>query len=126
MHDFRKLEVWKKSRSLVSDIYIRANQLPKEEVFGLTSQIKRSAVSIPSNIAEGCGRGTNKQLTYHLDIALGSAFELETQILLASDLNYLNTADSEKLVLQIQEIIKMIIGLKKTIKEKVLVLATLI
>ncbi len=112
MHDFRKLGVWNKSRDFVKIVFERINTFPKEERFGLVSQMKRSTISIPSNIAEGCGRGSNKQLNYHLDVALGSAFELETQILVASDLEYLNADDLNR----IQEIEKMIIGLKKSLK----------
>ena len=116
MHDFRKLEVWKKSRILVKQIYLTVNEFPKVETFGLMAQMKRCAVSIPSNIAEGCGRNSNKQYAYHLNIALGSAFELETQILIGSDLEYMDQATGEKLVEQTHEIIKMLIGLTKSIK----------
>ena len=116
MHDFRKLLVWQKSMSLVKEVFVAVNKFPKEEVFGLTSQIKRSVVSIPSNIAEGCGRGTDKQLKYHLEVALGSAFELETQLQIGSDLNYLNKNEAQDLISKTQEISKMISGLKKSLK----------
>ena len=85
MHDYFKLEVWNKSRALVKDIYSVTALLPNDETFGLISQMKRSSISIPSNIAEGCGKGSKKQFKYHLEVALGSSFELSTQILLAYD-----------------------------------------
>ena len=89
MHKFKDLTVWEKSQQLVKAIYESTSSFPKEEIFGLTAQIRRSAVSIPANIAEGCGRKTDKELCRFLDIANGSAFELETLIILSTDLNYL-------------------------------------
>ena len=113
MHDFRKLEVWRKSRALVKDIYIIANKFPKEEMFGLTQQIKRSCISIPSNIAEGCGRSSNAQFKYHLNVAVGSCFELETQLLISFDLGYITKETSDRLALKAKEIGKMLIGLMR-------------
>lgn len=75
-HDFKKLKVWQDAMFLVKDIYEATKIFPKEELFGLTQQIRRSAISIPSNIAEGCGRATDAQLKQFLDIAQGSAFEV--------------------------------------------------
>lgn len=89
MRNFRDLEIWKKGIILARDIYLISNSFPKEEKYGLTSQIRRCAVSIPSNIAEGCS-GTNNSLKNYLSIALGSSFELETQLIIASELSYLN------------------------------------
>lgn len=116
MHNFRKLEAWKKSRILVQDTYKVANRFPKEEVYGLTSQVKRCSVSIPSNIAEGCGFNSDKQLNKHLEIAMGSAFELETQIILGFDLNYIEKKEAKELIFKINEVSKMIVGFKKTLK----------
>lgn len=115
MHDFKKLEVWQKARLLVKEIYLITASFPKEEGYGLISQIRRSAVSIPSNIAEGCGRGTNNQLSHFLDIAAGSAFELETLLIISNDLNYLSEKTSEINIIKIHEVIKMIFGLKKSL-----------
>lgn len=115
MHNFRNLKVWKTAFELVTEIYFETKSFPKEEVFGLTSQIKRSAVSIPSNIAEGCGRNTDKQLLHFLNIAQGSACELETQLLLAEQLNYIKREQCKELVSRLQEVQKMIAGFKKTL-----------
>ncbi len=115
MHNFKELKVWQKSRILVKDIYKITNTFPKEELFGLTNQIRRAAVSVPSNIAEGCGRGSNKQLSHFLDIAQGSSSELETQIILAFDLGYFNQNQMENCIVKIDEVQKMIRGLKSSI-----------
>lgn len=116
MHDFKKLNVWQKSRQLVKDIYEVTQNFPKEEMYGLTSQIRRSAVSIPSNIAEGCGRETDKDTTHFMTIAMGSSFELETQVILAYDLGYI---DSKVIVTdlwnRIDEVQKMIDGFRKSL-----------
>ncbi|MGB3776310.1 MAG: four helix bundle protein [Leeuwenhoekiella sp.] len=85
MNYFKELKVWQKSVELVSQIYSSTKSFPKNKIYGLTSQIRRSAVSIPSNIAEGCGRKTSKDFKNFLSIALGSAFELETQLLIAKN-----------------------------------------
>jgi len=82
MHNFKELKIWQRSMSLAKKIYLKSNDLPKAEQYGLKSQIRRSAISVASNIAEGCGRSTNKQLLQFLQIAQGSLAELETQLLL--------------------------------------------
>ncbi|WP_075590347.1 four helix bundle protein [Labilibacter marinus] len=112
MHNFRELKVWQKSRVLVKTVYSLTVQLPNEETFGLTSQIRRSVVSIPSNIAEGAGRGTDKDFNRFLDIAYGSCFELETQLILCVDLNYIPELEFEPVQTQIQEIQRMLFALK--------------
>ena len=86
MSDFRKLNVWQKAMTLAREVYVISNKLPPEEKFGLVSQIRRCAVSIPSNIAEGSKRRTKQDFMQFLKIASGSAAELETQILLANDI----------------------------------------
>ena len=86
MRDFRQLRVWEESHLLVLSIYEVTKEFPKEELFTLTNQIRRSSSSIPTNIAEGCGRETSKDYAHFLQVALGSAFELDYQILLAKDL----------------------------------------
>ncbi len=90
MRNFLNLEIWKRSHELTLEIYKNTKQFPKEELFGLTSQIRRSAMSIPSNIAEGCGRNSNPQLSNFLQIASGSCSELQYQIILSKDLSYIN------------------------------------
>jgi four helix bundle protein len=92
MRDFRQLKVWEKAHTLTLRIYQVTKDFPKEEIYSLTSQIRRSCSSIPTNIAEGCGRGTNKEYAQFLQIAFGSSYELDYQILLAKDLNYIDNA----------------------------------
>ena len=88
MHNFKELKVWQKGRKFVKDIYLLTRNFPQEELFVLTSQMRRAAISIPSNIAEGSGRGSDKDFARFIDIATGSSFELESQLYVASDLEY--------------------------------------
>ncbi len=111
MHNFKKLNVWQKARLLVKKIYLITKKFPKEELFGLTSQIRRASISVLSNIAEGAGRDSEKDFKRFLDIANGSAFELETQIILSFDLEYINAKEMDSLLFTIEEIQKMIYGL---------------
>ncbi|MHA6247328.1 four helix bundle protein [Pontibacter sp. CAU 1760] len=92
MKDYKGLDVWKKSRELASQVYSITKLFPKEEIFGLTSQMRRAAVSVASNIAEGCGRQHAKDAIQFFYIGRGSLYELETQLYIATDLNYLNAA----------------------------------
>ena len=115
MNNFRELKVWKKAMKLVKEIYLSTNYFPKEEQFGLTNQIRRCAVSIPSNIAEGAGRGTNKDFSHFLDIAKGSSFELETQLIISTNLNYIDNKNFNLLSIELHEIQKMITGLQKSL-----------
>lgn len=87
--DYKELDVWLQARTLVKYVYLLTSDFPKVEQFALTSQIRRSVISISSNIAEGCGRRTNGETIYFLHIARGSLYELETQLILAEDLDYL-------------------------------------
>ncbi len=116
MKNHYDLDVWKKSIKLVKDIYEISKFFPKEEIYGLTSQIRRAAVSIPSNIAEGASRQSNKEFIQFLYIALGSCSEVETQIIIAKELSFIN--DTKSILNQIKEIKKMINGLLKYIKTK--------
>ncbi len=109
----KDLEVWKVSRQYVLDIYKMTSLFPQDEMYGLTSQIRRSAISIPSNIAEGCGRRSNKELIQFLYIAIGSLSELETQLLIASDLDFCNMEDCNFDILI--SIRKMLFGLIKAV-----------
>jgi len=112
MHNFRKLKIWQKSTKLVKDVYIITKDFPSEEIYGLTTQIRHALISIPANVAEGCGRETHKEFMRFLDIANGSAFELETLLILANDLNYINETTMNETISKIQEIEKMIFNLK--------------
>ena len=95
-HNFKELNIWKDAVQNAILTYGICKNFPKEELFGLTSQMKRASVSIPSNIAEGCGRGTDAQLIHFLDISLGSSCELETQIIIAEDIKIIDPKESEK------------------------------
>jgi len=110
-HNFRELNIWKNGMKIVKATYAVSKELPNEEKFGLTSQIQRCSVSIPSNIAEGSGRGTIKDFTNFLNISLSSSYELETQLILVNDLYNL---EIEKLIKDINELQRMIIGFKKS------------
>jgi four helix bundle protein len=95
VQDFRKLDVWVRSYKLTIDLYLSTRKFPREELFGLTSQIRRAASSIGANIAEGCGRGTNAELHRFLVIAFGSASELEHHLLLARGVNVLSVGEHQ-------------------------------
>lgn len=114
MHNFKELKVWKAGIELCKIVFELTKGFPGEEKFGLTSQMTRCAVSIPSNIAEGCGRKSNKELYQFLNIALGSSFELETQVIIAREFNYITTEKAEYICALIIEIQKMINGLQKS------------
>ncbi|MDR1090233.1 MAG: four helix bundle protein [Prevotella sp.] len=112
----KDLFVWQKSIALVKVIYEATASYPHAEQFGLTSQIRRSAVSIPSNIAEGCGRNSDKELIQFLYIALGSASELETQIIISVELGLLEKQNADLILISINEIIRMVSSLIKSLK----------
>ena len=116
MVDYRNYKVWQKAHALVLEIYKTTRTLPAEEKFNLISQINRAALSIPTNIVEGCGRETQKELLRFLHISSGSAFELEYLILVSSDLKFINKETSEKLMNEIMEIKKMLFVLIQKIK----------
>lgn len=115
MHNFKELKVWQKSIDLAVDVYKAMMNLPSDEKFGLVSQMKRCSVSIPSNIAEGSGRGSNPQFKHFLNISQGSAFELETQLIISNRLELLDDDLTEKLVNQTTEVQKMIYSLERKI-----------
>lgn len=108
--DYTELQVWKKARILVQMFYNIAKKFLTEELYGLTNQIRRCAVSIPSNIAEGCGRRTSADTIQFLHIARGSFYELETQSFIAIDQNYLNKEDFDSVFNQILKCKKLING----------------
>lgn len=107
----KDLKVWQQSKDLVSKIYRLTATFPKEEIYSLTAQIKRSAISIPSNIAEGSARESNKEYIRFLYIALGSLAELDTQLLIANDLEFIKSDEYQKLSIMLDEIGKMLSGL---------------
>jgi four helix bundle protein len=108
MRDYRELEFWTRSHNLTLEVYRLTKDFPREELYGLTSQIRRSMSSIPSNIAEGCGRSSIPDYRRFLDIAMGSASEAEYQLLLAHDLTYLKPDDYQRLSNELIEIKKML------------------
>lgn len=107
MHQFKELIIWKKSREFCSKIYAITSNFPTEEKFGITNQLRRASVSIPSNIAEGSSRKSNKDFARFLEIAIGFAYEIETQILISSDLGFINSENTLNLINSLEEIIKM-------------------
>jgi len=111
MRNFRKLSVWEKSHTLTLNIYKSTSSFPKEELYGLTSQMRRAASSIPSNIAEGCGRNTQAQFARFLNIAFGSASELEYQLILSKDLSFINNEAFSELFEKITEVKRMLYSL---------------
>ena len=117
MRDFHKLGIWQRSHKLALDIYKVSKAFPKEEIFGITSQIRRAASSIPTNIAEGCGRSSNKDFAHFLQISIGSASEVEYELLLAHDLEYLNDETFNKLTSETIAIRKMINSYQSELKD---------
>jgi len=109
-----KLEAWKRSRELVLSIYTLTQNFPKEEMFGLTSQMRRAAVSVPSNIAEGAARAGQKEFAQFLNVARGSLSELETQLLISSDLGYIKPDDPIFEV--VDQVSRLITGLYKSVR----------
>jgi four helix bundle protein len=112
IHNYKDLEIYKLSIELVSEIYILTQKYPKEELFNLTNQMRRAAVSIPSNIAEGFGRGTNPQIVNFLRISQGSSYELDTQLAVSLTLKYINQEDFDNKTQKLSRIIKMNYGLQ--------------
>ncbi len=113
MHNFKKLEVWRLAMSVCSNVFDVTRNFPREEKFGLTSQITRSSVSIPSNIAEGSSRRSDREFCRFLDFSLGSSFELETQLILAHQFNYLDTIQFKEIQQKNTEVQRMIYGLQQ-------------
>ena len=106
--DYRDLIVWQKAMELVVDVYRLTKEFPPTEIYGLTSQMRRAAVSIPSNIAEGRRRGTEKDNKYFLRVAFGSGAELETQIEIANRLCYIDNSNFQKIHCLVDEVMKML------------------
>jgi four helix bundle protein len=110
MRNFLNLEIWKKSHQLTLKIYKTTKHFPKEEMFGLTSQMRRSSSSIPTNIAEGCGRNSNPQLANFLQIASGSCSELQYQIILSKELSYITEEVFYEIHTDVIDVRRMIFG----------------
>jgi four helix bundle protein len=118
MHNYKELKVWQKARELVKFIYGLTKKYPKEEIYALTSQVRRAAVSIPSNIAEGAGHSSKKEFSRYLGIAYASSCELDTQIILSYDLDFINQDELSNSGNYIEELQKMLSGLLKSIEKK--------
>jgi four helix bundle protein len=117
-HNFKALKIWQLAMELTSKVYLVSAGFPESERFGLTSQVRRCAVSIPSNIAEGCGRFSSKSFHHFLTIALGSLNELETQLLLAVKLNFVQKADSDPLIKEIESLQRMVVSMMRRTKSQ--------
>ncbi len=118
MRDFKKYDVWQLSHSFTLEVYKITSNFPKEDLYGLTSQIRRASTSIPTNISEGCCRNSDKEFNQFLNIALGSANETEYLLILSKDLNYISNEKFEALEIQINTIKSKIYNLKKAISDK--------
>lgn len=114
MNNFKELKVWQESIDLSVLLYKQTERMPKEETFGLIAQIRRSSVSISSNIAEGAGRGTKKEFSHFLSIALGSSFELETQLIIAKKIGY---ALEDEILQKLNYVQNMIFKLKQSLND---------
>lgn len=118
MSTFRNLLIWQKSMTLTTQIYQLTSTFPKEEIYGLTSQIRRCSVSIPSNIAEGYGRESDKEFLRFLNISIGSLFEMQTQLEIAKNIAYINEDLFNNLYENSREVERMIVSFIKKIKER--------
>ena len=116
MQSFRNLRVWEKSHQLTLDIYAFSKVFPRDEMFGLTSQMRRASASVGMNIAEGCCRKGDIEMARFLQMAMGSASELEYQLVLAHDLNYLRNPAYERLSIQVVEVKRMLSSLMQKVK----------
>ncbi len=114
---YRELIVWQKAMILVTDVYKLADGFPKMELFGLSSQMRRAVVSVPSNIAEGQGRDSTKEFIRHLSIAYGSLMEVETQIQIAANLCYIKQNDADKLIERAAEVGRLMNGLSRSLRK---------
>lgn len=118
MHNFRELKIWQEAIKITKLTYQLTKLFPASELYGLTSQMNRAAISIPSNIAEGAGRNSNKEFTQFLNITMGSCFELETQITIAFELSYIQKEDLETFIIDLNRLEKMINSLITTLRKE--------
>jgi four helix bundle protein len=115
---YRGLKVWQLAMQLAAEVYRLTANFPKYEVYGLSSQLQRAAVSVPSNIAEGNKRESTKEYLHHISIAFGSLAEVETQLLLAAELKHANSHQVERLLILSDELGKMLTGLRRSLRAK--------
>ncbi|HPX04916.1 MAG TPA: four helix bundle protein [Tenuifilaceae bacterium] len=113
MHNFKELKIWQKARTLASGLYLLSKDLPASERFGYLSQLQRAAISIPSNIAEGAGRNSDKEFCRFLDIAIGSSCEVESLLLIGVDLTYFTEDQISEHLNELNELQRMISGFKQ-------------
>jgi four helix bundle protein len=118
IHSHKDLEVWQRAMTFVTDIYASTKNFPKEELYGLTCQIRRAAVSIPSNIAEGRSKRSTKEYIYFVNIAYGSAAELETQLMISQNLGYISPLQLEELLTELGHISRMLNGMYAGLEKK--------
>ncbi len=118
MMDIENLQIWKLGVKLAKDVYLLTERFPKREIYGLTDQIRRAAVSIPSNIAEGKGRSTAKDFVHFLNTARGSLYELKTQLYIAREIEYLTEEDFSSIHKQIENLSHKIVSMIKFLKAK--------
>ena len=118
MHNIGKLKIWNASIDLCVEVYEAVANMPNDERYGLSSQLKRSAVSIPSNIAEGAGRDSSPQFNQFLNIAFGSSYELQTQLIISERLNFISKEVNEPILSKLDEIQKMIYVFKENVNKK--------
>lgn len=118
MHQFEELKIWQKAMDITEKVYLLSASFPREEKYGLTSQIRRSAVSVPSNIAEGAGRNTDGEFNNFLGIASGSSNELYTQLILSHRLKLVEVGQVQNILNSVKEVQKMNYALMKSLKKK--------
>ena len=117
MRKFKELEIWKLGKSIAIETYRVSKSMPPEEVYGLTSQMRRAAISVPSNIAEGCSRSSNKEFVRFLEIAIGSSFELETQLIICLELGFLNEDALDEMLATLETVQQKINAFIKSVKK---------
>lgn len=118
MNRYKNLEIWKRSMKMAVEVYIITENYPDSEKYGLVSQLRRASVSVSSNIAEGAGRGSNKDFKRFLDIAYGSLYEIETQIMISDHLHYIDSKKREELCDEVNQIQKMIYSFSKKLESQ--------
>jgi len=117
MHKYKELVVWQKAREFVREVYSLTSHYPDSELYGLTSQIRRAAISIPSNIAEGAGKTSSREFVRFLEIAYSSSYEVESHLIISMDLDFISGDKFEEISLKLNEIQKMIYGLIQKLKK---------
>jgi four helix bundle protein len=117
MRDFRRLEVWRRSRGLTADVYRLTATFPPEERYGITAQMRRAVISIPSNLAEGAGRSTDRDFARFIDLAQGSAFELESQLTLCVDLGLAIESSTGEILDEVRQLQRMLHGLAESLRQ---------